>query len=212
MDAEGSTTKTRRIRPRGRPRSAAQTTYHQAVERRALLKLLSLASLGSLTAGAACSDEPAGACEPTRSDVEGPYYTAQAPARERLAEDDEPGEPLLLTGRLLTAGCARPLAGYLLDVWHADDSGAYDNEGFTLRGVFTTDDEGRFAIETILPGRYPDRPVRHVHLKLRDPAGEELLTTQIYFEGDEQLAGGGYPGPRARLDGGIAEVDLILDV
>ncbi len=183
------------------------------MERRALLKLLSIAPLSSLAAGAACSDgEPAGACEPTKSDVEGPFYTAQAPARERLAEDDEPGEPLLLTGRLLTAGCERPLAGYILDVWHADDSGAYDNEGFTLRGVFATDGEGRFAIETILPGRYPARPVRHVHLKLRAPAGDELLTTQIYFEGDEQLEGGNYPGPRARLDGGVAELDLILDV
>lgn len=189
------------------------------MERRALLKLLSLAPLSSLAATPGCATvdpmigdderDGEGECALTPADVEGPYYTANAPAREQLASATEPGEPLLLTGRLLAEGCATPLVGHILDVWHADDQGVYDLEGYKLRGVFATDAEGRFTIETILPGRYPDRPVRHIHLKLRDPSGEELLTTQIYFEGDPELADV-HTGPRARLEGGIAEVELVL--
>jgi protocatechuate 3,4-dioxygenase beta subunit len=67
----------------------------------------------------------------------------------------------------------------LLDFWHADDKGVYDNEGFKLRGHQFTDDEGRYALETIVPGLYPGR-TRHFHLKVQAPH-QPVLTTQLYF-------------------------------
>jgi protocatechuate 3,4-dioxygenase beta subunit len=45
-----------------------------------------------------------------------------------------------------------PVAGAKVDVWQADDSGAYDNAGYRLRGYTLTDDSGRYAMETIVPG------------------------------------------------------------
>ena len=160
-------------------------------------------------AGSGASDGGAtlAAC-PTPSDVEGPFYTADAPVRSALAEAGEPGARIVVTGQILDASdCETPLPGYVLDLWHADDSGRYDNAGFKLRGRFVADDAGRFSIETVLPGRYPDRPVRHIHVKVRAPGGEERLTTQIYFE--EGLSDA-FPGPRASLSGGVAEVIFVV--
>jgi protocatechuate 3,4-dioxygenase beta subunit len=67
----------------------------------------------------------------------------------------------------------------LLDFWHADSNGDYDNDGFRCRGHQYTDAEGRYRLETVVPGLYPGR-TRHFHVKVQAPAGR-LLTTQLYF-------------------------------
>ena len=57
----------------------------------------------------------------------GPYHLRRPAARppyELPRRADEAGEPLTLTGRVLDAGGA-PLAGAVLDVWHADADGLY---------------------------------------------------------------------------------------
>jgi protocatechuate 3,4-dioxygenase beta subunit len=95
------------------------------------------------------------------------------------------GTRLALEGRVLDADCA-PLAGATVDLWQADADGAYDLEGFALRGQVTTDAEGRYAFSTIVPGHYLNgsqyRPA-HIHVKV-GADGHALLTTQLYFEGD----------------------------
>jgi protocatechuate 3,4-dioxygenase beta subunit len=85
---------------------------------------------------------------------------------------------LVLEGQVFDAEC-RPLAHALLDFWHADDHGQYDNAGFAFRGHQFTDGEGRYRLETILPGAYAGR-TRHIHVKLQR-AGGAVLTTQLYF-------------------------------
>lgn len=118
-------------------------------------------------------------CGPaTPRDMEGPFYKPGAPRRQSLLEAGAKGERLILTGSVLSAGC-RPVADALLDFWHADADGAYDNSGFRFRGVQQTDASGRYRLETILPARYPGRP-RHIHVKLQAPGGR-VLTTQLYF-------------------------------
>ena len=62
-----------------------------------------------------------------------------------------PGTRIVLTGRVLSPGC-KPLAGALLDFWHADDSGEYDNQGYRCRGHQFTDTDGRYRLETVVPG------------------------------------------------------------
>ena len=74
---------------------------------------------------------------------------------------------------------AGPSARALLDVWQADADGAYDNRGFRLRGHLFADADGRYRLETIVPGCYPGR-TRHIHVKLQPPGGR-VLTTQLYF-------------------------------
>lgn len=69
----------------------------------------------------------------------------------------------------------------MLDFWQADAGGAYDNDGFRLRGHQLTDARGRYRLETVVPGLYPGR-TRHVHVKVKAP-GRPLLTTQLYFPG-----------------------------
>jgi protocatechuate 3,4-dioxygenase beta subunit len=70
----------------------------------------------------------------------------------------------------------------MLDFWHADDDGVYDNDGFRLRGHQFADDDGRFELSTILPGIYPGR-TRHIHVNVQ-PANGQILTTQLYFPDD----------------------------
>ena len=120
---------------------------------------------------------------PTPPQTEGPYFKPSSPERASLLEPGMAGERLLLSGRVLDAGC-RPVAHALLDVWQADADGAYDNRGQRLRGHLYTDAEGRYRLETIVPGVYPGR-TRHLHLKLQPPGGR-VLTTQLYFP-DEPL-------------------------
>ena len=66
-----------------------------------------------------------------------------------------------------------------MELWHADEAGAYDKSGFKLRGHQFTDAEGRWWFDTIVPGLYPGR-TRHFHLKVQKPGGA-ILTTQLYF-------------------------------
>jgi catechol 1,2-dioxygenase len=132
-------------------------------------------------------------CQPTRGDLQGPFFEPGAPMRIRIAEPDEPGERLELSARVLGPDCATPLAGVLIDVWQADRDGNYHAGAATnyrLRGQVTTEESGQFRVETIRPGRYPQGPSfrpAHLHFTFVHP-GYRTLTTQIYFAGDPYLA------------------------
>ncbi len=128
----------------------------------------------------------ASACPVTEPNIEGPFYTPDAPPDADLVEDGEDGVRLTLTGRVLGgAGCA-PLAGAIVDVWHCDAAGGYDEVGFRHRGILVCDDQGRYSLRTIIPGHYLNgatyRPA-HIHVKV-GATGHAQLTTQLYFEGD----------------------------
>lgn len=122
----------------------------------------------------------------TPADQEGPYYTPGSPEKASLIEPGMPGEAVLIQGYVFNQNCAA-IAGAKVDFWQADANGVYDNAGFTLRGHALTDENGFYAIETIIPGRYPGRPP-HIHVKIFAPDGRLLLTTQLYFPGSEASA------------------------
>jgi len=135
----------------------------------------------------------AGGCRVTTRDATGPYYEPGAPIRAvSIAEPGEKGVPLLVEGRLLGPDCRTALKGYTLDLWQASDAGEYSPGGsdMRLRGKIVTDQFGRYSFESVLPGRYADaagiRPA-HIHVTFRSPAGNALLTSQIYFQGDPYL-------------------------
>jgi protocatechuate 3,4-dioxygenase beta subunit len=125
------------------------------------------------------------ACGPQASltprQTEGPYYTPDTPLRASFAEPGTKGERLVLTGRVVSPQC-RPVPKALLDFWHCDEHGEYDNAGYRYRGHLFADAEGRFRLETIFPAIYPGR-ARHIHVKVQAP-GRSILTTQLYFPGD----------------------------
>jgi protocatechuate 3,4-dioxygenase beta subunit len=151
--------------------------------------------------GARTSLAPTPACpddEPTPAQTEGPFYTPDSPERTSFLADVDRGTRLVVSGRVLTTGC-RPVGRALLDVWHADDDGVYDNGGYRLRGHLFTDAQGRYRLETIVPGLYAGR-TRHLHLKVRPPGGR-VLTTQLYF-----------PDEPANGRDGIFRPELVMDV
>ena len=128
-------------------------------------------------------------CDPTTADIEGPFYTPNAPTRNVIKPAAVFATTLFLTGTVYYRDCDVPVANAQLDVWQADENGEYDNIGFNYRGKFTADDMGNYSLETIIPGKYLNgsqyRP-RHIHLKINVP-GRPALTTQLYFEGDEHI-------------------------
>lgn len=120
----------------------------------------------------ACGDDP------TPSQTAGPFYTPNSPERTSLLEPGGAGTPVILTGQVLSTRCT-PIAGVLVDFWHTNAEGEYDNSGYTFRGHQFTDEEGRYQLETISPGLYPGR-TRHIHVRVQSPR-QPALTTQLYF-------------------------------
>ena len=144
--------------------------------------------------------KPSGATETT---VLGPFHVSNAPRYENGTNIclDGKGEPLLVSGRV-TDTDGNPVAGALLDVWQANDEGFYDvqqpNEqpSMNLRGIFKTDDEGRYWFRSVKPrfyaipddgpvgqmlaalGRHPYRPA-HIHF-IVGADGFEPITTHIF--------------------------------
>ncbi len=112
----------------------------------------------------------------------GPFYKPQSPLRTSLIEAGMEGDKLKLTGRILSTAC-QPVAGAVLDFWHCDASGNYDNRGFRFRGHQFSDAQGRFSLETLMPGIYPGR-TRHMHVIVQAPGGRPLVT-QLYFPGEK---------------------------
>ncbi len=149
---------------------------------------------GILPPTPACGDDD----DVTPTQTEGPYYTPNTPERTSFLESGVTGTRMIVTGFVLSARC-EPVARALLDFWHADDAGVYDNVGYKLRGHFFSDDQGRYTLETIMPGLYPGR-TRHFHVKVQAP-NQPILTTQLYF-----------PGEAGNPSDGIFSPDLLMEV
>jgi len=141
-----------------------------------------------------------GACsgQPTPAQTEGPYFKPGSPTRTSLVEPGMAGTRLALSGRVLSRDC-RPSSGARLDFWQADSSGTYDNAGYRLRGNQRSGPDGRYVLETIVPGEYPGR-TEHIHVKVQAP-GSRALTTQLYF-----------PGVSANQQDSIFDARLLLKV
>ena len=119
----------------------------------------------------------------TQKDQEGPFYKEGSP--ERLVIETE-GTPLQISGLVLRANdCSTPVANAILDIWHCDNHGEYDMQGFKCRGQIKSDNKGRYSFTSIFPPAYGGRP-RHIHIKVR-AEGYNELTTQIYFKGDPEI-------------------------
>jgi protocatechuate 3,4-dioxygenase beta subunit len=108
----------------------------------------------------------------------GRFFKPRSPERSDLREPGAGGRRFKLSGSVLTRSC-RPLRGVVVDLWHADEKGEYDNIGFRYRGHVITGPDGAFRFHTIVPALYSGR-TRHYHVKVQVP-GSRLLTTQLYF-------------------------------
>ena len=130
-----------------------------------------------LVHGRALAQTPACGKQTARQTA-GPFFKPDSPKRISLREKDDTKNVLVVSGVVLSPAC-KPVANALLDFWHADEFGEYDNKGFHYRGHQFTDAEGRWRLETIVPAEYPGR-ARHIHVNVQAP-GKRILTTQLYF-------------------------------
>jgi len=159
----------------------------------------------------ACPD----AEDATLSQTEGPFYKPRSPQRTSLLEPGMPGTKMVVAGYVLTRAC-RPIPRALVDFWHADDKGEYDNTGFRLRGHQFTDEAGRYYLETVVPGIYTGR-TRHFHVKVQ-AANQPILTTQLYFPGEPRNQSDGIFNPRLVLNtrdatgGRVGTFNFVLDI
>jgi len=169
-------------------------------------------TLQTLPPTPACGDDDD---DLTIAQTEGPYYTPNTPERTSLLEPGITGTRLLVTGTVLSTGCT-PIARALVDFWHCDDAGVYDNVGYKLRGHQFTDDAGRYSLETIVPGVYPGR-TRHIHVKVQAP-NQPVLTTQLYFPGEPANARDGIYNPALEMalqdsaEGQLGTFNFVLPV
>ena len=162
--------------------------------RNASLAALSVGALTNVSTAKTANKETVGGCNPTTADYygQGPFYTAGPPdiINNQLAEATEPGTRLIISGVVRTLDCTEVIPNAVVDVWHANHPGEYDNSGFNLRGKMLSNAQGFYMFETIYPGKYLNglayRP-SHIHFKITPP-GYPTITTQLYFEGDADLA------------------------
>jgi protocatechuate 3,4-dioxygenase beta subunit len=119
--------------------------------------------------------------ELTPQETVGPAFEPNSPLKNNFRESGVTGVLVTLTGFVLDRK-GKPIKGALVDFWHADADGQYDFNGFRCRGHQFSEGNGRYELQTILPGIYPGR-TRHYHVRLQGPPGP-VLTTQLYFPGE----------------------------
>jgi protocatechuate 3,4-dioxygenase beta subunit len=115
-----------------------------------------------------------------------------APSKITIASRDEPGERLIVSGRVFGQDGKTPLAGVSIYVYHTDAKGLYtpetnDNRNPRLRGYMRTDEQGRYEYSTIKPAPYPNNRIpAHIHYMVNAPGYKERIF-EIVFEGDPSI-------------------------
>jgi protocatechuate 3,4-dioxygenase beta subunit len=139
--------------------------------------------------------QPAAVRRPTPAQTEGPFYPVQLPAdtdfdllRNGNASYNK-GQPAWVEGVVIDLQ-GKPVAGAQVEIWQCDEAGNYHHPGdggkadpaFQGFGRVTAGADGRYRFRTIKPAAYSGRSP-HIHVKVKLGA-RELLTTQMYVEGD----------------------------
>lgn len=131
-----------------------------------------------------------GDCKTTK-DILGPYFRPDAPFRSDLTIEGDTGSVIELSGTVYQKDCVSPLENALVEIWHCDANGAYDNDTdeYRYRASARSDENGQYQFRTIIPGKYLNgalyRP-SHIHFRVTAEDHSELIS-QIYFQGDPHI-------------------------
>jgi protocatechuate 3,4-dioxygenase beta subunit len=110
-----------------------------------------------------------------------------------ITNGTEPGQPLVVRGIIYAADGRTPASGVRVNVYHTDTDGYYtrpvsDPRRARLRGTLVTGADGRYELQTILPGHYPNANIeRHIHVHLTPAGLPEHWVESFFFEGDPKL-------------------------
>ena len=138
----------------------------------------------------------------TPAQTEGPFYPVELPQDtdfDLLRQGDSlyaRGQATWLDGTVVDPD-GRPVRGANVEIWQCDVDGHYRHPrgggradpAFQAFGRVAVDAQGRYRFHTIRPVAYVGR-TPHIHVKVK-LAQRELLTTQLYVEGDPGNAGDG---------------------
>lgn len=131
----------------------------------------------------------------TPAQTEGPFYPVELPADSDFdllvqgAQRYVRGQPAWLSGTVRDAN-GRAVPGAVVEIWQCDQAGHYHHPGdggradpaFQGFGRVTVGADGNYRFRTIRPAPYSGR-TPHIHLKVK-LGSRELLTTQVYVQGD----------------------------
>jgi protocatechuate 3,4-dioxygenase beta subunit len=130
--------------------------------------------------------------DPTTTDILGPFYRPGAPFKTDLVQTGTKGEILHFNGTVFGKD-GKALKGALVEIWHCDENGAYDNtsDEYVYRSSFKTGADGKYNFKSIYPVPYAvnatlTRPA-HIHMRI-SANGVQDLVTQVYFKGDKHIA------------------------
>ena len=128
-----------------------------------------------------------GTCVVSPNETIGPYPSLADFTRSDIRETKQ-GLPLTLTITVVnTNNSCAPVSGAVVDIWQCDADGNYSQYGSErnltyLRGLQTTDANGRVTFVTIYPGWYQGRAT-HIHVEVTIN-GRSAKVTQIAFPED----------------------------
>jgi protocatechuate 3,4-dioxygenase beta subunit len=125
--------------------------------------------------------------KPTPSEVLGPFFKKGAPNVSVLRQPGDPGFALRVTGKVMNTR-GEHVEGAKIDMWQTNHAGRYDVVGYRYRAKLAVPAGGDYAVETVMPGHYDDRPAQHIHYLISAP-GHKTLVTQIYFACDPYFEG-----------------------
>ena len=109
-----------------------------------------------------------------------------------IVSDSEPGQPMIVSGRIFAPDGKTPLEGITLFVYQTDASGVYstrggngDNRNTRIHGSMRTNADGQYEFRTIKPGSYPQsRNPAHVHAFVSGPGYPEYWIDEFLFDDD----------------------------
>jgi catechol 1,2-dioxygenase len=156
------------------------------------------------------ADKEAGLNGGTPRTIEGPLYVVGTPVHDGVSKmdinPDPDAGPLVIRGTVVGLD-GSPVAGALVECWHANSKGFYSHfdptgaqSDFNLRGAVKTGADGKYEFRTLMPvgygcpphgstqkllnvlGRHGNRPA-HVHFFVISDKYRKL-TTQFNIEGD----------------------------
>jgi protocatechuate 3,4-dioxygenase, beta subunit len=106
--------------------------------------------------------------------------------------DKEPGQSMIISGRIFAPDGKTPLEGITLFVYQTDATGVYsttggngDNRNTRIHGSMRTNAEGQYEFRTIKPASYPEsRNPAHIHAFVSGPGYPEYWIDEYLFADD----------------------------
>lgn len=138
-----------------------------------------------------------------------------APAKIAVTSKEEPGERLIVSGRVWGPDGKTPVSGVSLYVYQTDKDGIYskpvnDSRNPRLRGYLRTDADGRYEYSTIKPGSYPNtNNPAHIHYVVTAPGYREKIFEIVFA--DDPLVNDRIRADAAKEDSGFSIRPLTRD-